>query len=39
VEGPSPLLLNGQPVQQGPIPLNDGDLIELAETRMQFALS
>ncbi len=39
VEGRSPLLLNGQPVQQGPIPLNDGDLIELAETRMQFALS
>lgn len=39
VEGPSPLMLNGQPVKQGSTPLNHGDLIELAGTRMQFALS
>jgi FHA domain len=38
VEGPSPLLLNGQIVEKGPTPLNHGDLIELADTRMQFAL-
>ncbi len=39
VEGPSPLMLNGQPVKQGSTPLSHGDLIELADTRMQFALS
>lgn len=39
VEGPSSLMLNGQPVTQGSTPLNHGDLIELADTRMQFALN
>jgi FHA domain len=39
LEGPGPLLLNGQPAIQGPNLLTDGDLIELADTRMQFALS
>ena len=39
LEGPGPLLLNGQTVNKGPSPLTDGDLIELADTRMQFALS
>lgn len=39
LEGPGPLLLNGQPSNPGPNLLTDGDLIELADTRMQFTLS
>ncbi len=39
VEGPGPLLLNGQAVAKGPCPLTHGDLIELADTRMKFELS
>lgn len=39
MEGSGPLLLNGQPASKGPNPLTDGDLIELADTRMQFVLS
>lgn len=39
VEGPGPLLLNGQAMDKGPSPLSHGDLIELADTRMQFALN
>jgi hypothetical protein len=38
LEGPGPLRLNGQAANQGPNPLNDGDLIELADTRMQFLM-
>jgi hypothetical protein len=39
VEGPGPLLLNGQTMAKEPSPLNHGDLIELADTRMKFELS
>jgi pSer/pThr/pTyr-binding forkhead associated (FHA) protein len=39
LEGPGVLLLNGQKVGDGPSPLSHGDLIELADTRMKFALS
>lgn len=39
VEGPGPLLLNGQSMDKGPSPLKHGDVIELADTRMQFALN
>jgi hypothetical protein len=38
LEGPSPLLLNGQIVEKEPTPLNHGDIIELADIRMQFEL-
>jgi pSer/pThr/pTyr-binding forkhead associated (FHA) protein len=39
VEGPGALLLNGQSMEKVQSPLNHGDVIELADTSMQFALS
>lgn len=38
VEGQIPPLLNGQMVDQEPVALKDGDVIELAGTRMRFRL-
>jgi len=39
VEGQNTPLLNGQPVDREPVTLKDGDVIELAGTRMRFHLT
>lgn len=36
VEGPDMPLLNGAPIGSSPVPLKNGDLLELAGTEMQF---
>ncbi|WP_119153306.1 FHA domain-containing protein [Caldimonas tepidiphila] len=38
VEGPTRPTVNGVPVEADPVPLSNGDIIELAGTRMQFVL-
>ncbi|MES2071011.1 MAG: FHA domain-containing protein [Pseudomonadota bacterium] len=39
VEGNSPTLVNDKPINSTPIPLADGDTIELSGTKMLFSLS
>jgi hypothetical protein len=39
VEGAGNPSLNGTPISSTPVPLKNGDLIELAGTQMQFVLA